>query len=100
MEGDAHVSDIVLRLYIAGKSAISLRAQQNIVSLQRSIKRGCKTEIIDVLVRPDLAEQAGVLATPTLSFERGGHSRRIVGDLHDTKRVVQFLGIELEEKDA
>jgi circadian clock protein KaiB len=52
-----------------------------------------KIEIIDVLARPELAEQAGILATPTLSYEHAARPRRIVGDLSDTKRVLEFLGI-------
>ncbi len=53
-----------------------------------------KIEIIDVLTNPELAEQAGILATPTLSYENGIRPRRIVGDLSDTKRVLEFLGIK------
>lgn len=55
-------------------------------------------EIIDVLAKPELAEQAGILATPTLTYENSslpsGRPRRIVGDLSETKRVLEFLGIE------
>lgn len=53
-----------------------------------------KIEIVDVLARPELAEQAGILATPTLTYENHGRPRRIVGDLSDTRRVLEFLGIE------
>jgi len=53
-----------------------------------------KIEIIDVLAKPELAEQAGILATPTLTYENQGRPRRIVGDLSDTRRVLEFLGIE------
>jgi len=53
-----------------------------------------KIEIIDVLVSPERAEQAGVLATPTLSYEHASRPRRIVGDLSDTQRVLEFLGIK------
>ena len=52
-----------------------------------------KIEIIDVLASPELAEQAGILATPTLSYEHSTRPRRIVGDLSDTRRVLEFLGI-------
>jgi circadian clock protein KaiB len=51
-------------------------------------------EIIDVLVQPDLAEKAGILATPTLCHDCADRPRRVVGDLGDTKRVLEFLGIE------
>jgi circadian clock protein KaiB len=45
---------------------------------------------------PELAEKAGILATPTLAYEHPERSRRIVGDLGNTKRVLEFLGIELK----
>jgi circadian clock protein KaiB len=50
--------------------------------------------------KPELAEKAGILATPTLAYEHPERSRRIVGDLGDTKRVLEFLGIELKGNPA
>jgi circadian clock protein KaiB len=85
----------VLRLYIAGNSASSRRAEQNLVHLRKFMNLNDRqVEVIDVLVRPELAEQAGILATPTLSYEHTSRPRRIIGDLSDTKRVLEFLGIE------
>lgn len=86
---------LVLRLYIAGDSASSRRAQQNLQRLRASASsKGWDVEIVDVLTRPDLADRAGIIATPTLSYEDAHRSRRIVGDLSDTKRVLEFLGID------
>jgi circadian clock protein KaiB len=45
---------------------------------------------------PELAEKAGILATPTLAYELPERSRRIVFDLSDSKRVLEFLGIGLK----
>lgn len=56
--------------------------------------------MIDVQQRPELAERAGILATPTLAYEHADRSRRIVGDLGDTKRVLEFLGIEQKGESA
>jgi circadian clock protein KaiB len=84
----------VFRLYIAGNSPSSRRAEQNVMRLRKHMKAGAwKIEIIDVLTSPELAEKAGILATPTLSYEHAIRPRRIVGDLSDTKRVLEFLGI-------
>jgi circadian clock protein KaiB len=83
----------VLRLYIAGDSPSSRRAEQNVMHLRKHLAAALKVEVIDVLARPELAEQAGVLATPTLSYEHSVRPRRIVGDLSDTKRVLEFLGL-------
>jgi circadian clock protein KaiB len=88
------VSELLLRLYVAGKSATSQRALVNMKELQRTIGSDWKFEVVDVLTSPELAEQAGVLATPTLSYEHPERPRRIIGDLSDTRRVLEFLGIE------
>lgn len=65
--------------------------------MEASIKpAGWRVEIIDVLDKPELAEKAGVIATPTLSYEHSARPRRIVGDLSDTRRVLDFLGIEIK----
>jgi circadian clock protein KaiB len=91
------VSDFLLLLYVAGNSATSQRAIVNMKELQRTIGPKCKIEIVDVITNPELAEQAGVLATPTLSYEHPERPRRIIGDLSDTERVLEFLGIEGKE---
>ncbi len=85
----------VLRLYIAGTSATARRAEKQFAHLLGLIRPEWKVEIIDVLERPELAEKAGILATPTLSYEHPERSRRIIGDLSDAKRVLEFLGIEM-----
>jgi circadian clock protein KaiB len=94
------VKDSLLRLYIAGKSAISQRAEQNLDQLRHLIQPACRIEIIDVLVNPEVAERAGILATPTLSYEHPERPRRIIGDLGDTKRILEFLGLELKESNG
>lgn len=87
----------MLRLYIAGSSASSRRAERNLAHLRKFMRDKWEIEIIDVLQKPELAEKAGILATPTLSFDYAPRPRRIVGDLSDTKRVLEFLGIEPNE---
>lgn len=90
------MAQFVLRLYIAGNSASSRRAEQNLQRMLGVIKsEGWDIEIVDVLTKPELAEKAGVIATPTLSYEHSIRPRRIVGDLSDTRRVLEFLGIEI-----
>jgi circadian clock protein KaiB len=87
----------LLRLYIAGNTASSRRAAQNIERLRKSLHScGWAVETIDVLLRPDLAESAAIIATPTLSYTDATRTRRIVGDLSDIDRVLEFLGIDRE----
>jgi circadian clock protein KaiB len=92
------VSGFLLRLYVSGKSTNSQRAESNLLALQRLIGPQWKVEIVDVLTTPELAERASILATPTLSYEHSERPRRIIGDLSDAKRVLEFLGIEVKEK--
>ena len=51
-------------------------------------------EIIDVLEFPDLAEEAKILATPTLIKSLPPPLRRVIGDLSDTEKVL--LGLEVQ----
>lgn len=89
----------LLRLYVAGNSASSRRARQNLERLRASLdSRGWDVETVDVLDRPDLAESARIIATPTLSYEDASRARRIIGDLSDTLRVLEFLGIDEEDE--
>ncbi len=84
----------VIKLYITGQTPRSLRAIEN-------LRRICDTElddqyelvVIDVLERPQLAEDEKILATPTVVKELPPPIRRIIGDLSDTERVL--LGLDL-----
>lgn len=87
----------VLRLYVAGTSASARRAEKQLADLRAQTGSDLEIEVIDVLANPDLAEKAGILATPTLAFEHPERTRRIVGDLGNARKVLEFLGIELKE---
>lgn len=88
------MSPPVLRLFIAGQSASSQRARENLARLKANgLPADWETEVVDVLTEPGRAEKAGILATPTLSYDHPSRPRRIVGDLSDTTRVLDFLGI-------
>lgn len=50
--------------------------------------------VIDVFAEPALAEEAHILATPTLVYENPTRSKRIIGDLGDFDRVLNFLGLK------
>lgn len=91
------VPGVLLRLYIAGNSASSQRAQQNLAHLREIIKSRCEVEVIDVVEQPQRAERAGIIATPTLCYENAPRPRRVVGDLSESKRILDFLGIETKD---
>jgi circadian clock protein KaiB len=84
----------IIKLYITGQTPRSLRAIEN-------LKRICDDElegqydlvVIDVLERPQLAEDEKILATPMVVKELPPPIRRIIGDLSNTERVL--LGLDL-----
>ena len=84
----------IIKLYVTGQTARSLRA---IANLRRICEEELKGEydlmVIDVLERPQLAEDEKILATPTVVRELPPPIRRIIGDLSDTERVL--LGLDL-----
>ena len=87
------MTKVLLRLYVAGTSATSRQAERNFARLLSLVGSECRTEIVDVVARPDMAESAGILATPTLSFEHPVRPRRVIGDLSNPQKVIEFLGI-------
>ena len=82
------------QLYVTGQTP---RSEAAIRDLQRicdeALGGACEIEVIDVLARADLADSAGVLATPTLIKQAPAPSSRIVGDLSDARRVLATLGL-------
>jgi circadian clock protein KaiB len=84
----------VLRLYVTGTSP---RAQVAIANLRRICDQDLRgqydLEIIDVLKDPQLAEDAKILATPTLIKDLPPPLRRVIGDLSDKEKVL--LGLEV-----
>jgi circadian clock protein KaiB len=91
------VGECRLRLYIAGDSVVSQKAQENLQRLCQRYSAAIETIIIDVLSEPGLADTARILATPTLVYEHSTRSKRIIGDLSDTDKVIEFLGLQLSD---
>ena len=89
----------MLKLFITGQTVRSSRA---ITNLRRICEQELGTDyeliIIDVLERPQVAEDEKILATPTLIKEFPLPVRRIIGDLSDTKQVL--LGLELLHEES
>lgn len=84
----------LLKLYVAGRSTRAEAAIANLQQLCEDELRGqYELEIIDVLERPDLAEDARILATPTLIKQLPPPLRRVIGDLSDREKLL--LGLEV-----
>src|ERR1700761_5694491 len=83
-----------LRLYIAGKTAKSVLALANLKKYcEEYLKGQYKIEVIDLLVKPQLAEGDQILAVPTLVKKVPEPIRKIIGDLSDKEKVLVGLDI-------
>jgi circadian clock protein KaiB len=90
-----------LRLYVTGSTLLSTRAIENIEALIGEELRASYTcEIVDVLERPDLAEQDGIFATPTLIRRAPQPVRKLIGDLSDRELVLSSLRLGRAELHA
>jgi len=92
---------IILKLYITGRTPKSERAIVNMKSICKNELGGqYKLVIIDVLERPQLAEDEKILATPTLIKVLPPPLARVIGDLSDTEKVLVGLNMEPIRKSA
>ena len=84
----------LLKLYVTGQTPTAMRAIANLRRICNEELRGrYKMVVIDVLERPQLAEDEKILATPTLIKNLPLPLRRIIGDMSDTEKVL--LGLDL-----
>ena len=93
------MTTIVLRLYIAGLTATAERAIDNLRRLVSELEvngRCVDVEVIDILERPQLAEDERILATPVVIKKSPPPLRRIVGDLSGADEVL--IGLDLKER--
>jgi circadian clock protein KaiB len=92
---DKPVAEWQLRLYVAGQTAKSAAALDN-------LKKVCEThlagrysiEVVDLLVNPRLAAGDQILAVPTLVRKFPEPIRKIIGDLSNEERVLVGLDVQ------
>ena len=83
-----------LRLYVAGNTPKSLTALQNLKKYcEFHLPGQYKIEVIDLLVKPQLAEGDQIFAIPTLVRKVPEPIRKIIGDLSDEEKVLVGLDI-------
>lgn len=89
------MSNYLLKLYITGKTPKSERAIANLQNIcEHELESQYEMVIIDILERPQLAEDEKILATPTLIKVLPLPLRRVIGDLSDTDKVL--IGLDLQ----
>jgi circadian clock protein KaiB len=83
-----------LKLYVAGKTAKSETALKNLKHYcEEHLKGQYHLEVIDLLVKPQLAEGDQIFAIPTLVRKVPVPIRKIIGDLSNEEKVLVGLNI-------
>jgi circadian clock protein KaiB len=83
-----------LRLYVAGQTPKSLAAISNLKKIcEEHLAEKYTIEVVDLLVKPQLAAGDQILAVPTLVRRLPPPIKRIIGDLSNSDRVLVGLDI-------
>jgi circadian clock protein KaiB len=92
------VPEYIFELYVAGAGIRSRTAVETFTATCDARLAGrYGLVVIDVLVAPELAERAKILATPTLLRRKPTPEVRIIGDLTLTRSVLARLGLPAAE---
>ena len=85
----------ILRLYIAGQTPNSLAAIANLKKICEDKLRGkYRIEVVDLLVKPQLAKGDQIIAIPTLVRRLPPPVKKIIGNLSKTESVI--VGLDLQ----
>ena len=92
-------SDWDLLLYVAGPTPKSAAAFRNLEQIcEEHLAGRYHIEVIDLMKNPQLAQTDQILAVPTLVRKRPSPTRKIIGTLSNTERVL--AGLELRPHDV
>jgi len=84
----------VFQLFVAGSSANSSHAIKNITSIcEQYFRNSFKLEIIDVNKKPAFVITENIISLPLLIKKLPLPEEKIIGDLSDTKKVLDVLNI-------
>lgn len=84
----------VLRLYVSGATPRSTEAIAKIKGICEEYLPGhYDLEVIDIYQRPQLAAEEQIIAAPTLVKQSPGGLRKMIGNLSNTRLILQKLGI-------
>ena len=83
----------ILRLYVSGSSANSLRAVSNLKKICEEHLPDYDLEVIDIHENPTAAREEQIVAAPTLVKKLPEPLRKFVGDLSNTDKILVGLDI-------
>ncbi|MBF0480767.1 MAG: circadian clock KaiB family protein [Desulfovibrionaceae bacterium] len=88
------MNNYLFTLYIAGQTSRSQRAVSNLRQACENTGAAYELVIVDILERPEAAEQAKILAIPTLVKESPLPIRKVIGDLSNHEVLINELDIK------
>jgi circadian clock protein KaiB len=81
-----------LRLYVVGNSPKSSRAIANLKAIcEAHLKDRYLLTVVDLYVHPERAKDDQIVVAPTLIRQFPQPTRRLIGDLSQTERVLNAL---------
>lgn len=87
----------VLRLYVAGMSARSKRAIENVRSTcDEHLSGRYELEVVDLYQTPTLAQGEQIIAVPTLVKKLPFPLRKIIGDMSSEEKLL--VGLDLKRR--
>jgi circadian clock protein KaiB len=88
------VTELRLKLFVAGDSPRTREAAATLARACGDLLGGeVHVETVDILARPELADEYRILTTPTIVREAPAPRRRVTGDLRDVAQVLAALSI-------
>ena len=97
----ASASDLkyVLTLFVAGMRPRSQRAIESVRRLcDEHLAGRYELQIIDIYQQPWFAQDAQIIAAPTLVKKLPPPMRQVIGDMADDGRVLVALGVKVPER--
>ena len=89
--------EVVLKLFVSGASPNSLKAIDNLRNIcEKYMSVKYNLEIVDVYQDRSLAEREQIFALPLLVKKRPLPERKFIGDMSDTKKLLDGLGLDLD----
>ena len=96
-----HDERYVLRLYVSGATPRSALAIMNVKKICDNYLPGrYGLEVIDIYQEVDLAKRDQVIAVPTLIKRFPQPLCRLIGDMSNTDRVLEGLGVRTSDEAA
>lgn len=85
--------NVLLKLYVTGETSRAAEAVRKTREILSFASDDCDLEVVDILQRPDIAEQDRILATPTIVRVSPSPMRKVIGDISDPRTLLRALGL-------